>query len=319
MEQQQQQEQRQEQRALSPWEAAKAFEAILAPPPPEQPSEEEELVEEESVEAAVDDVMEFDDEESLDEEVLKGPDLYRVIINGEEMEVPLSDLIAGFQRQSDYTQKTQALADQRRQVEAQVAELSGERAKYAAALPQLEEMLSQAFYPEPSPNQFKNQTDWLVAREQWRDHKAKIDAVKVERQRIQQEQYQAAQAQWQQLVHSENERLLKLLPEWADADKRQAEVGSLNGYLRQMGYSDQELGKIIDHRAIIIARKAQQYDDLMASGKRVKAKAQKGKKTLEPGTQEMRSKQPETKKRLERLKQTGSIDDAAAAFAALLG
>lgn len=38
-------------------------------------------------------------------------------IGGEEVEVPVSDLTQGYQRQADYTQKTQALAEQRQQVE----------------------------------------------------------------------------------------------------------------------------------------------------------------------------------------------------------
>ena len=40
--------------------------------------------------------------------------VHRVKVDGEEFEVPLSELVAGYQRSADYTRKTQALADQRK-------------------------------------------------------------------------------------------------------------------------------------------------------------------------------------------------------------
>lgn len=38
-------------------------------------------------------------------------------VNGEEVEVPLSEALAGYQRQADYTRKTQELAEQRKEVQ----------------------------------------------------------------------------------------------------------------------------------------------------------------------------------------------------------
>lgn len=45
-------------------------------------------------------------------------DRYVAVINGEEIEVTLSELVNGYQRQRDYTQKTQALAEEREQLAA---------------------------------------------------------------------------------------------------------------------------------------------------------------------------------------------------------
>ena len=41
----------------------------------------------------------------------------KVKVDGEELDVPLSDALAGYQRQADYTSKTQQLAEQRREAE----------------------------------------------------------------------------------------------------------------------------------------------------------------------------------------------------------
>lgn len=52
-----------------------------------------------------------DDETGTDEAELPK---YTVKVNGEEKEVPLDELLAGYLRQSDYTRKTQELAEQRK-------------------------------------------------------------------------------------------------------------------------------------------------------------------------------------------------------------
>lgn len=41
----------------------------------------------------------------------------KVTVSGEEIEVPLNEALAGYQRQADYTRKTQELAEQRQQIQ----------------------------------------------------------------------------------------------------------------------------------------------------------------------------------------------------------
>ena len=55
---------------------------------------------------------------SVTEEVSEEPagELYAVKIDGEEQQVTLDELQAGYQRQGDYTRKTQELADERRRL-----------------------------------------------------------------------------------------------------------------------------------------------------------------------------------------------------------
>lgn len=48
---------------------------------------------------------------------------YEITVDGKPMKVKLSELKQGYQRQADYTRKTQALADERREVDAMMAAL----------------------------------------------------------------------------------------------------------------------------------------------------------------------------------------------------
>lgn len=50
------------------------------------------------------------------------PQMYTVKVDGQEMQVPLEELLNGYQRQADYSRKTQALADERRQLQQQYAQ-----------------------------------------------------------------------------------------------------------------------------------------------------------------------------------------------------
>src|SRR5262245_6426908 len=53
---------------------------------------------------------------------------YRVKVDGEEAEVPLRELVQGYQRGADYTRKTMRLADERREVEQLRAQVDDELA-----------------------------------------------------------------------------------------------------------------------------------------------------------------------------------------------
>lgn len=56
------------------------------------------------------------DEEDEVETTADEVPLYKVKVNGEEKEVPLDEILAGYMRQQDYTRKTQELAEQRKNI-----------------------------------------------------------------------------------------------------------------------------------------------------------------------------------------------------------
>lgn len=74
----------------------------------EEDDEEEEESDEDSNEEQPD-----EEEADTDESQTELP-IYKVKVNGEEVEVPLDELLAGYSRQSDYTRKMQELAEQRK-------------------------------------------------------------------------------------------------------------------------------------------------------------------------------------------------------------
>lgn len=73
------------------------------------------------------------------------PQMYTVKVDGQELQVPLEELLNGYQRQADYSRKTQALADERRQLQAQMAQYQQPQAQPQTQEPQ-QPQVSQAEY-----------------------------------------------------------------------------------------------------------------------------------------------------------------------------
>ena len=110
-----------------------------------QPDEEQSESESEGVESAelqeeaeeTSEEVESEDEES--EEEAPRDQKFVVKVDGKEIEVPKEELIRGYQREADYTRKTQKLAEERKLVESEFQQVRGEREQYAQVLGQLQQ------------------------------------------------------------------------------------------------------------------------------------------------------------------------------------
>jgi hypothetical protein len=86
------------------------------------------------------------DEVEYSEESDEPKPRYKVKASGEEVEVELDELIKGYQQGTDYTKKSQALAEQRKAIEAERSHLEyvkQERQAYAQKLQALDSFLTQ--------------------------------------------------------------------------------------------------------------------------------------------------------------------------------
>ncbi len=76
--------------------------------------------------------VEGEDEES--EEKAPRDEKFVVKVDGKEIEVPKDELIRGYQREADYTRKTQKLAEERKLVESEFQQVRAEREAAQAAI-----------------------------------------------------------------------------------------------------------------------------------------------------------------------------------------
>ena len=256
--------------------------------------------------------------EQEEAEELEEPQKFRVKAAGEEREVTLDELIKSYQLGTDYTKKSQAVAEERKAVEAErqaVQEAKALRDQYAQRLEMLETMLQ----PQETENlDYLKETDpigYAVKVAEMAQREKQLAQVQAERQRIAQQQEQDRQMQMQSLVREEMQKLTAAIPEFADPAKGETIRNDIRAFGKQLGFSDQELAAVYDSRAVLTLYKAMQYDKLMASKPEVTKKVSQAPKAIKPGVAQSRDTNAEELKKLKaRAKQSGRVADAASVF-----
>jgi hypothetical protein len=243
---------------------------------------------------------------------------YRVKAAGEEREVTLNELIKSYQLGTDYTKKSQAVAEERKVVEAErqaVQEAKQMRDTYAQRLEMIEQMLQ----PQQEENlDYLKETDPIgysvkVAEIVQRDKQ--LAAIQAERHRINQQQEQDRQMQMQSVVAEEMQKLSSAIPEFTDPAKGEAIRNDIRAFGKQLGFSDNELAAVYDSRAVLTLYKAMQYDKLVASKPAITKKVNEAPKAIKSGVSKPRDSNAEEIRKLKaRAKSTGSVSDAASVF-----
>ena len=288
-----------------------------------QPEEEQSESESEEVESAepqeeaeeTSEEVEGDEEES--EEEAPRDEKFVVKVDGKEIEVPKDELIRGYQREADYTRKTQKLAEERKFVESEFQQVRAEREQYAQILGQLQQKLQEFEPQEPDWNRLEVEDPTEYAR-QWTSHQRRQQqkyAIQAEELRLAQLRNAEAQKQIQNVLAAETARLKEKIPEWSSPEKAKAEGKALMEYGQNLGFSEQELNSITDSRALLALHKAWKYDQMMSKRPEFQAKIKKAPKMVSPGSVgSVSSKSGELNNAKKRLAQTGSVRDAASLF-----
>lgn len=218
---------------------------------------------------------------------------------------------------ADYTRKTQALADQRKQVEAkarEVEQMANQR------LQAMDDHLAQLARTIQS---FETQTDWDAVREvdpalyiQEREKQAhRLQAFNRAKQLADEARANARK----QRAAEEAQKLVEAIPEWLDKSKAVAEAEKIRTGLGEYGMSPQEVDELLDHRLVLMARDAVRYRELQRKAAEVKQTVAKAPPIARPGgtTNQGNPQALHAHRAIQKATQTGSVDDMAAAFAAM--
>ena len=259
--------------------------------------------------------VEQEDDDGEQEE----PQKYRVKAAGEDKEVTLDELIKSYQLGTDYTKKSQAVAEERKAVEAErhaVQEAKALRDQYAQQLGIIEQMLNQPQQTEDLD--YLKETDpigYAVKVAELSQKEKQLAQVRAQREMISQQQEYDRQQQMRQMIATESEKLVSVLPEFADPSKGEVIRKDIRTYGKQMGFSDEELANVFDSRAVLTLYKAMQYDKLQSAKPGITKKVSEAPKAIKPGVSKPRdSNSEEIRKLKSRAKSTGSVRDAANVF-----
>ena len=286
----------------------------------EEAEEVEEEAPEEEGQAEEETEEEVDEEEET--EIVAEEDLkYTIKVDGEEFEVGIEELKNGYQRQADYTRKSQALAEQRKETEAIQSErqrLEQERQMYANGLQMLQEQQTAKLKPFESVDwealKAEDPYQYMIKKDEYRDAQERVTNIQQQQQLVQQEQNQQAQKARAHFVQQEYSKLVEALPEWNDKDSTIKK--DVQEYAKSVGFLPEEINQLADHRSVLIIKKAMEYDKLtkkVAPKKKAVKKVPKVQKSGRGNSKEDAAVEAIKKKRA-RLQKSGKQDDAASVF-----
>lgn len=291
----------------------------------EQPTEEEESLVDNFVadqaEPEEDYVEEVEEVEvSEEEEIQETSPSYTVKVDGEEFEVDLDELRNGYQRQSDYTKKSQSVAEMRKAYEANLQSVQQERDQYQQVLANMEnyQNLELKKYQELDWASLKEDdpVEYMEKRIEFQDAKDKVNQVRQEQMAVQQKTQQEVYQNIQHKVQEEAELLATALPEYSDPSSNLKT--ELRDFAMNMGFSEQDVNGITDHKVVLVLHKAMLQERANSStSSKVKKGPAKVIKAGVPVTKKQRVARDVQAKR-DRLRKTGSVNDAANAFMDLI-
>ena len=290
-------------------ELEEAEEVEQEAPEPEEEGQAEEETEEE--------VTEEEEYEVVAEEDLK----YTIKVDGKELEVGIDELKNGYQRQADYTRKSQALAEARKeteQIQSERGRLEQERQMYANGLQMLQEQQSAKLTNfdtvEWETLKQEDPYQYMIKKDEYRDAQESVNSLAAEQQLVQQEQAQQAQQARSHFVQQEYARLVEALPEWSDS--KSSVKKDVQEYATSVGFRPEEINQLADHRSVLIIKKAMEFDRLtkkVAPKKKAVKKVPKVQKSGRGNSNEDAAAEAQNKKRA-RLRKSGKQDDAASLF-----
>lgn len=281
-------------------------------------SEEEEIeTEETDIEETSEEETEIDEDEDEaieDAAQEESSDTITVKVDGEPVEVTLDELKQGYSGQKYVQKGMQEAAEQRKEAEAVYNALQNERQQVANMLQQLQSGEIGAPPVPPSKDLYdQNALEYMEQKMKYDTDKEAYDKKMESFQQVKAEQAKADKMALEAHKKREIEQLKIAIPELVDADKAKAIVSKIaEAGSKHYGYTAEEIGGVIDHRALKVLHDAMKYQEIIAGKAKAVKKTKKAKPALKPGAK--KSTKPNAKKvrarQQAKLKQTGNINDA---------
>jgi len=298
-------------------DAAKAWGKDLALESGEEPEDEDnqpDPVPEEEPEELEQQQEELEEEE--EDEAEPEQQLYKVRSDGEDLEVPLDELISSFSRQSSFTKKSQALAEQKKSFEQEAAESREMRAQALQILENAQAAQTQT--PEKDANYWQDlketdQMQFMLERDVVREEQFQAQMREQQIATLKAQEDAEQRANFASHMDSQKVVLKELVPEWDNIEVAEREKKLILKYGLGLAhpFSQKELDQTFDARAVATLRKAALYDELDAKRKGLKPVQRT---SMKAGSKAGDPREVRAGKASARLQKSGSVDDAAAVF-----
>ena len=214
--------------------------------------------------------------------------LVRVKVDGEETWAKPADIRKGYQLEGHANKKSMEASEQQKQLAAQQEKLTQE---HQASLKQAESIITlaaqelQGDYAKVNWDQLRldDPQEWSAKQLEFQQRTQRLrgawQGLEQERSKLTEQQ----QAQQSEYLKGEQQKLKAAIPEWSDDTKFDAGKREIGAYLKSIGFADDQIKTVSDHRAIVMARKAMLYDQLQSKKPEITKKVAKAPKLVKSG------------------------------------
>ena len=246
-----------------------------------------------------------------------------VKVNGATQEVTLADAVKGHQMEADYRHKTAELAEQKRGHEAEQQKLQEQWRQRFDSIQGLEDRLSELVGGSADLQRILDEEGTEAYTRAKIQHDVRQEALthaKGERDKANQEAAQKQHGQIQAYLQGEQAKLAQSFPELSHPEKGPKIRTDMRTYLGGQGFSDGDIGGLIDHRMVLVVRDAMRYRALEKSKPATTKKLKALPKVLKPGAAGSgdQDKRDRGTALVQHAKKTGTVKDAARVFEHIL-
>jgi hypothetical protein len=244
--------------------------------------------------------------------------IYTVTIDGTNYEVTQDELIQGYQRNADYTRKTQELAAEKQQTSDFVERSKKDVETKLAKLDQLNQAAQAQLQQEYAQVDFEKLYDEDPVEAARLEHKMRKKNEQL--QQVQQQTQQLQMEEFNKYLEEQQKQMTVKIPEMTHPEKGPQFRKQMRDYLSSVGFNNQEIDSVYDHRYVLLVRDAMAYRNLQQAKPQIKKKAVNAPKVVKSGVSKSKGQQAAEAKRqqLSRLKKTGKVADAARIFRSLV-
>ena len=244
--------------------------------------------------------------------------IYTVTIDGTNYEVTQDELIQGYQRNADYTRKTQELAAEKQQTSDFVERSKKDVETKIAKLDQLNQAAQVQLQQEYAQVDFEKLYDEDPVEAARLEHKMRKKNEQL--QQVQQQTQQLQMEEFNKYLEEQQKQMTVKIPEMTHPEKGPQFRKQMRDYLSSVGFNNQEIDSVYDHRYVLLVRDAMAYRNLQKAKPQIKKKAVNAPKVVKSGVSKSKGQQAAEAKRqqLSRLKKTGKVADAAKIFRSLV-
>lgn len=261
-----------------------------------------------------DDEADVEDGEEEDDELLSRK--FRVMVDGEEEEITLREAIDGGIRTKTFHKRLNQLDSVRKELSSHAAKIVEDRQRHDSMLAEAEEILSGLLPQEPDWDKLF-QEDPKAARDlqkQYDNYRGKITEIREKRLKAQRDQAEADAKTNVEFARTEFPKFAAFA-KWRNKEEMQKDINSMRKSALSVGFSEEEVAQVLDHRMLTVLLKASKYDRMMAA----RPKAVKTSKTpVNPGAGSKGTARRGIIGAQKKLARSGSVDDAADVFAKII-